>query len=164
MPYEAKDLDGSAMRKRIMVIGPSGSGKTTLCNAINGVEGRLRKTQDMIYGKYTVDVPGSYLEIPWMYKHLIAAAQNSASQVVILVDSTAKRDFYAPGFAEVFTVPITGVVTKCSEDDEKARKCEEQLKRIGVKPPWFYIDKEETVGIEKLKKYLLCLPLDGEKE
>ena len=35
-----------------MVIGAGKSGKTSLVNAINDYHGRLRKTQDMIFGKY----------------------------------------------------------------------------------------------------------------
>lgn len=145
-----------------MIMGPTGSGKTTLCHAFNEYHGPLRKTQDMIFGKYTIDVPGSYLDNPWMYKHLISAAQNNASQIVLLVDSTSMREVYSPGFAKVFTCPVTGVVTKCSRESRYAQKCEEQLKRIGVKEPWFYISsKDDKVGIENLKNYLFSLTLDG---
>lgn len=152
------------MKRRIMIMGPTGSGKTTLCHAFNGYEGPLRKTQDMIFGKYTIDVPGSYLDNPWMYKHLISAAQNNASQIVMLVDAAGMREVYSPGFAKVFTCPVTGVITKCGPEEEHARKCEEQLKKIGVKKPWFYISsKDDEVGIEKLKDYLFSLSLDGGK-
>lgn len=150
------------MRRRIMVIGPTGSGKTTLCHLIDDNPRPLRKTQDMIFGKYTIDVPGSYLDNPWMYQHLISAAQNNASQVLILVDATRGRETYAPGFAKVFTCPVTGVVTKCDRaSEEDVQKCVGQLKRVGVEEPWFFISKDEKVGIEKLKKYLFSLTLDG---
>lgn len=143
-------------------MGPTGSGKTTLCHAFNEEDRPLRKTQDMIFGKYTIDVPGSYLDSPWMYKHLISAAQNNASQIVMLVDATSKREVYSPGFAKVFTCPVTGVITKCSPEETHAKKCEEQLKKIGVNKPWFYISsKDDEVGIEKLKDYLFSLTLDG---
>ncbi|MDO4860977.1 MAG: EutP/PduV family microcompartment system protein, partial [Bacillota bacterium] len=39
------------MRRKIMVIGTGKSGKTSLVNALNGYDGPLRKTQDMIFGK-----------------------------------------------------------------------------------------------------------------
>ncbi len=73
-----------------MVIGPSSCGKTTLVNAINDYNGKLKRTQDMIYGKRTIDVPGSYIENGDKYKHIIAAAQD-ASHVLILMDRT-RRD------------------------------------------------------------------------
>lgn len=150
------------MRKRIMIMGPTGSGKTTLCRRFNGQDGSLRKTQDMIFGKYTIDVPGSYLDCPWMYKHLISAAQNNASQVVMLVDATNRQEVYSPGFAKAFACPVTGVVTKCSPEDSRAKKCEAQLKKTGVNEPWFYISSiDDEAGIEKLKDYLFSLALDG---
>jgi len=137
-----------------MIIGPTGSGKTTLANAINGYDGVLKKTQDMIFGRYTIDVPGSYLDNPWMYKYLISAAQNNASRILCLIDASADREVYAPGFAKVFTCPVTGVITKCSPEDKKAQKCVEQLKRIGVEEPWFFLrNKDDKAGLEKLKKY-----------
>lgn len=145
-----------------MVIGPTGSGKTTLCHKINGYDGPLRKTQDMIFGKYTIDVPGSYLDNPWMYKHLISAALNGASQIVLLVDAKSRREDYSHGFAKVFNCPVTGVITKCSPESECAPRCEEQLKKTGVKKPWFYINsQDDEVGMEKLKDYLFSLALDG---
>ena len=144
------------------MIGPTGSGTTTLCHAINECDGLPRKTQDMIFGKYTIDVPGSYLDNPWMYKHLISAAQNYASQIVMLVDAAGMKEVYSPGFAKVFNCPVTGVVTKCGKEGINIQKCEEQLKKIGVGKPWFYISShDDEVGIEELKNYLFSLALDG---
>lgn len=92
-------------KKRIMVIGPTNCGKTTLVNALNDYNGPLRKTQDIIYGKNTIDVPGSYVENTWMYKHLIATAQD-ASHILILVDQSKCVDVYSPGFAKAFKCPV----------------------------------------------------------
>lgn len=143
-------------------MGPTGSGKTTICHALDQKKGPLHKTQDMIFGKYTIDVPGSYLDNPWMYKHLISAAQNHASQIVLLVDATGSREVYSPGFAKVFNCPVTGVITKCAPDSPQAERCEEQLEKTGVKKPWFYISgKEDEVGIERLRKHLFRLAQDG---
>ena len=150
------------MKRRIMVIGATGSGKTTLCHAIDGYSGPLRKTQDMIFGKYTIDVPGSYLDNPWMYKHLIAVAQNHASQVVMLVDAASMREAYSPGFAKVFNCPATGIITKCGQEGACIQRGEAQLKKIGINKPWFYFNSNnDKAGIEKLKNYLFRLALDG---
>ncbi len=151
------------MKRRIMVIGPTGSGKTTLCHALDEVDKPLKKTQDMMFGEHTIDVPGSYLDNPWMYKHLIAAAQNCASQVVMLVSTSEKREFYPPGYANVFQCPVIGVIMKSDSDRENIQRCRDELLKAGVKLPLFYVaGKEDKVGIEKIRKYLFDRTLNGE--
>lgn len=49
-------------RKRILIIGPRGSGKSTLAKYINADPGPVRRVQDTIYAKATIDVPSAYLE------------------------------------------------------------------------------------------------------
>lgn len=142
------------MRRKIMVIGAGKSGKTSLVNELNGYDGPLRKTQDMMFGKYTIDVPGSYLENPWMYKHLISAAQNNACHILILVDQSNVTEFYSPGFARVFRCPVTGVITKADLHKENEPICRKQLKAIGVEPPYFPVSLTERTGIEELKDHL----------
>ncbi|MGH4120553.1 EutP/PduV family microcompartment system protein [Clostridium sp.] len=141
-------------KKRVMVIGPTHCGKTTLVNMLNDYHGPLRKTQDMIYGKNTIDVPGSYIENPWMYKHLIAAAQD-ASLVLILVDQSKYNNIYSPGFAKVFRCPVVGVITKIDLMPENQELCLKQLKHIGVSEPYYNISVSSGVGIADLKHYLL---------
>lgn len=140
-------------KKRIMVIGPTGCGKTSLVNALNDYDGPLRKTQNMIYGKNTIDVPGSYLENTWMYKHIIAAAQD-ASHVLILVDQSRCVDVYSPGFAKAFRVPVIGVITKSDLMVENEDLCINQLKKIGVSEPYFKISIPSGKNISALKDYL----------
>lgn len=140
-------------RKRIMVIGPSRCGKTTLVNALNDYDGPLRRTPDLIYGKNTIDVPGSYLENTWMYKHIIAAAQD-ASHVLVLVDQSNCIEAYSHGFAKSFRCPVIGVITKCDLMPENEEKCARQLKNIGVSEPYFHISLPIGTGIDALKKYL----------
>lgn len=141
-------------KKRVMVIGPTHCGKTTLVNMLNDYDGPLRKTQDMIYGKNTIDVPGSYIENPWMYKHLIAAAQD-ASLVLILVDQSKYSNIYSPGFAKAFRCPVIGVITKIDLKPENQELCLRQLKHIGVSEPYYNISVSSGVGIADLKQYLL---------
>lgn len=140
-------------KKRIMVIGPSRCGKTTLVNAINDYNGRLKRTQDMIYGKNTIDVPGSYIENGDKYKHIIAAAQD-ASHLLILVDRTRRDNLYSPGFAKLFKCPVIGVITKCDLMPENEENCIQQLKMIGVTEPYFHISFKDQTSIEVLKMYL----------
>ncbi|MEW8994980.1 EutP/PduV family microcompartment system protein [Clostridium sp.] len=140
-------------KKRIMVIGPSRCGKTTLVNALNDYDGPLKRTPDLIYGKNTIDVPSAYLENSWMYKHIIAAAQD-ASHVLILVDQSNCNEIYSHGFAKSFRCPVIGVITKCDLIPENEEKCLRQLKNIGVSEPYFNISFPMGTGIDALKKYL----------
>ncbi|WML34104.1 EutP/PduV family microcompartment system protein [Clostridium sp. OS1-26] len=140
-------------KKRIMVIGPSRCGKTTLVNALNDYDGPLRRTPDLIYGKNTIDVPGSYLENTWMYKHIIAASQD-ASHVLILIDQSNCTEIYSYGFAKSFRCPVIGVITKCDLMPENEEKSLRQLKNIGVTEPYFHISFKVGTGIDALKKYL----------
>lgn len=140
-------------KKRIMVIGPTRCGKTTLINILNDYDGPLRKTQDIIYGKNTIDVPGSYIENPWMYKHLIAAAQD-ASHVLILVDQSRCDNVYSPGFAKAFRCPVIGVITKIDLMAENEDFSLRQLAHIGVSEPYYKISVPNGIGIVALKEYL----------
>lgn len=136
-----------------MVIGPTNCGKTTLVNALNDYEGLVRKTQDVIYGKNTMDVPGAYVENGRMYKHLIAASQD-ASHVLLLVDQSRCADVYSPGFAKVFRCPVIGVINKTDLMAENEELCIRQLKQIGVAEPYYKISSLYGTGICALKKYL----------
>lgn len=140
-------------KKRVMVIGPSKCGKTTLVNYLNDYKGPLKRTADVIYGKNTIDVPGSYLENSWMYKHIIALAQD-ASCVLILVDQSNCTKVYSHGFAKSFRCPVIGIITKCDLMPENEEKCLKQLRNIGVPEPYFNISFLMGIGIDALKKYL----------
>jgi Ethanolamine utilization protein len=142
------------MRKtRIMIVGPRNCGKTALANAINNYEGPLKKTQDMIYGAKTIDVPASYIENAWMYKHVIAAAQN-ASHVLIMVDQSRYVEVYSPGFAKIFRCQVIGVVSKCDLNPENEELCIKQLKRTGCPEPYFKVSIPNRTGFEPLQRYL----------
>lgn len=141
-------------KKRIMVIGPSRCGKTTIVNYLNGYNGPLRRTADVIYGENTMDIPSSYIENSWMYKHIIALAQD-ASKILILLDGSNCTQVYSEGFAKLFSKPVIGVITKLDLNSKNKEKCIKQLKRIGVNEPYFLIEKNDEVGIKMLKEYLL---------
>lgn len=140
-------------KKRIMVIGPTNCGKTTLVNALNDEERPIRKTQNIIYGKNTIDVPGSYIENTWMYKYLISAVQD-ASHVLILVNQSNCVEVYPPGFAKVFRCPVIDVITKVDLMPENESLCIRQLKQIGVTEPYYNISIPFGKGICALKELL----------
>jgi len=138
-----------------MVIGPTKCGKTTLVNALNDYDGPLRKTQEIIYGQNTIDVPGSYIENPWMYKHIIAASQD-ASHVLILVDQSRCDNVYSPGFAKAFRCPVIGVITKIDLISENEDLCLRQLTQIGICSPYYKISVPSGIGMDELKEHLFA--------
>ncbi len=140
-------------KKRIMIIGPSRSGKTTLANRLNEYEGPLRRTQDVIYGKKTIDIPSSYIENAGMYKHIISISQD-ASHVLLLVDSSKQHQVYSPCFAKSFQCPVIGVITKMDLMLENEALSLKQLKATGVGEPYYRISALKGIGMEALKEYL----------
>ena len=97
--------DENMRKKRIMIIGAGKSGKTTLIRAIEEDGRPVKRTPHMVYGTKTIDVPGPYLESPWMYKHIIAAAQD-ASCILMLADLTGEREVYSPRLCK--SIPGSG--------------------------------------------------------
>ena len=140
------------MKKRVMIVGPTQAGKSTLANYLNDTSSPLRKTQDVIYGKNTIDTPGSYIENPSMYKYLIATAQ-TASHVLLLLDSSRTDSVYPPGFAKTFTCPVIGVITKTDLKPETSI-CISQMQSMGVSEPYFWISLKDNTGVEELKQCL----------
>ncbi|MEG0392825.1 MAG: EutP/PduV family microcompartment system protein [Anaerovoracaceae bacterium] len=142
------------MIKKVMIIGPGNSGKTSLFNFLEDKQEAPRRRQDAIFGKKTIDVPGSYVEIPWMYKNVITLSQNYAWAVLVLVNQEQEEEVYSPGFAKVFHGKVIGVVTKCDSKPENREKAKEQLRKIGVAEPYFFISNKTGEGREDLKRYL----------
>jgi ethanolamine utilization protein EutP len=141
-----------------MIIGPGQSGKSSISNVLNESDRPLKKTQDVIYGKNTIDTPGAYIENASMYKYLIATAQ-TASCVLILVDQSRPVEVYPPRFAKTFTCPVLGVITKMDLVPGNEDWSRRQLQKIGVYEPYFLISLLDNTGVKELKDYLF-----GKKE
>lgn len=143
-----------------MLIGARKSGKTTLSDWINGTKGAVNRAANIRYDKWTIDIPGAYLECPWMHCHLISAAQD-AFCVLMLVDQSYPKEVYPPGFAKSFRMPVLGVITKSDQHMERRGLSTQQLKRAGIAPPYYCVTKEEENFLE-LKKVIMQLVKRGE--
>lgn len=106
------------IKKRIMIVGPGRSGKSTLANIFNDVNRPARRTQDVIYGKYTIDTPSVYLEMPFNYKYLVATSQE-ANVLVCVIDPLTGTTTYPPLFATSFNCIPVGVISKADLANEK---------------------------------------------
>lgn len=131
-----------------MFVGPGKSGKTTLISLLERDGVTIRRLPNMVYRTNTLDTPGSYLESPWMHKHLIAAAQD-ASCVVMVADAAAKKRAYPPGFAKVFRVPVVGVVTRCDLPDADPKDAKKQLLEAGVLPPIYCVSTKDATAMQE---------------
>lgn len=140
-------------KKRVMVIGSAGCGKSSLIQFLEGRYAPLRKAPEPIYGEKTIDCPGGYVENTYMYKHLIAIAQD-ASHVVLVIDASKQMDVYSPGFAQVLGKPTVGVITKLDLAPENEMICRERLRRAGVQGPVFCLNASEGTGVQAIKGYL----------
>lgn len=120
------------IKKRMMIVGGGSSGKSTLANVINRANRRIVKTQDTIYGRYTIDTPSVYLEIPYNYRFLVATAQEAAI-LVCVVDPTRSRKVFPPRFVDSFNCLSIGVITKADIATPKQMEyARNQLDEIGV--------------------------------
>ena len=132
-----------------MILGSRESGKTLLANHLNGVSAPPKRTPHMVYGKNTLDVPGSYVESNDMHKHLIAAQQD-AYCMLMLCDPMAHKRCYPPGFSKVFRIPVLGVITKVDLDQAEIEKCHAELEAAGVQKPSYEISVRTGQGMDAL--------------
>ncbi|MFD1317467.1 EutP/PduV family microcompartment system protein [Loigolactobacillus zhaoyuanensis] len=98
------------MKQKIMIIGARNSGKTALVHFLDQQDPTTKMSACMVYGKRTLNVPGAYLECPWMHQHIIAAQQD-AKCILMLSSIDHNRRFYPPNFAKVFRLPVFGILT-----------------------------------------------------
>lgn len=136
-----------------MIVGPRNCGKTSLANRLNRYTGPLRKTQDTIYGKYTIDVPSAFLENTDMYKHLIALSQD-AWCALIMVNQERIEHVYSHAFANALLCPSFGVIGKSDLAPENEAVCVKQLQTAGAREPYFRVNLLAENGTDELEEFL----------
>jgi len=135
------------MKKHLMIIGSDNSGKSSVANWLNETNRPLKKTQDAIYGKYTIDVPAAYLENDWMYRYLFSISQ-TAGRLLCMADGKRLMNLYPPHFVKAFNCPAIGLI-KLPETEAEKQIAIDYLKVAGV-DEWYVFDLEdEKLGTMK---------------
>ncbi|OJG91759.1 hypothetical protein RV15_GL000426 [Enterococcus silesiacus] len=123
-----------------------------IAEAIEQPERPIRKVANIMYTNDTILVPSSYLESPWMHKHIISM-QQKASKVLFLVPYPNRKRSYPPNFAHVFQVPVIGVVIseieKTTLAEQRAEK--RQLEEIGCSKEQFFLHLD---NIDEIKDFV----------
>ncbi|MFD2308423.1 EutP/PduV family microcompartment system protein [Enterococcus termitis] len=146
------------MNKRLLIVGPIGSGSQRIAQAVEQTEQPIRKVASLHYTKKTIIVPGPYLESPWMHKHIIAL-QQEASQAVFLLPIKRMKKSYPPNFAQVFRIPVLGIITYEPNDysEEKYRRAQKTLREIGIKTYQFQVDLTDENALHTLTETITTI-------
>lgn len=137
------------MRKKILIIGPNHSGKAKLAHYLNEEEGSIKKRGSIVYGKYTISVPSSYLESPDMRKHIISL-RTQAHLVLMLYPLMQKKKVYPPNFAKVFNVSVMGVLTfnEESPSSSQLQQIDKMFEEIKIMTPYEQLNLSCETSIE----------------
>jgi ethanolamine utilization protein EutP len=141
------------MKPKVMIIGGIGAGKSSLIARMIGSSEEVRKTQTIIYDNCTIDTPGEYIENPFMYKNIIAVAEE-ASYIIFVQELNQMRCIYPPGLARSFNRKTVGVVTKADGDLTNLESVLRNFREIGIDEPYFITSAKTGQGLKELKDYL----------
>lgn len=152
------------MKKRIMVIGPRNSGKSQLVSYLEKRE-ISSFPGNIVYYERTIHVPSSYVECPWMYKHIIAA-QQTAYLAVMMLGTGKKKNTYPPHCVSSLLIPVFGVVS-CDRAEqgnfEAVQACQKELKEAGVTRR-FIVDFSNESSLMPLMKAIKMLDKESQNE
>lgn len=140
-------------KPKVMLIGGISAGKSSLVARLIDSSEEVRKTQTLTYNSCTIDTPGEYIENPFMYKNIIAAAFE-ADYILFIQDLNQIRCVYPPGIARSFNKPTLGVVTKADGDLEYLPQVLLNFKEMGLEEPFFITSSKTGQGIAELKSFL----------
>lgn len=148
-----QDNKNMMMKPKVMIIGGIGTGKSSLIARMIGSGEEVRKTQAITYDNCTIDTPGEYIENPFMYKNIIAIAEE-AGYIIFVQDLNQMRSMYPPGLARSFNRKTVGVVTKADGDLTNLGSVLQNFKEIGIDEPYFITSAKTGQGVKELKDYL----------
>lgn len=137
---------------RFLLIGVSGTGKTEFCRAMAGLSKRQASgpTQMIVFLGDYIDTPGVYLEQPRFYPALITC-QQQADAVVLMAASDQEGQPFPDGFAQMFSKPVFGVITKADLAAGNPDQAKAMLRRAGVSEPYSFVSALEKDGLKEWK-------------
>ncbi|OJG26965.1 hypothetical protein RU98_GL003056 [Enterococcus caccae] len=129
-----------------MIIGPNQQQNQMVAQAIEQSSQPIRKVASILFTNETIVVPSSYLESPWMHKHIISL-QQKASKVIFLIPIPSIKKSYPPKFAQVFRVPVIGVALYEAKENKRMEQqmATKIMEEIGCTKQQFFLHftKEE---------------------
>lgn len=139
------------MKKRVLIIGPKNSGTRVIAQGIEQSQTPIKKVANVLYTDKTIIVPNTYLESPWMHKHIIAL-QQSASYALFLVPVQCKKMSYPPNFSKVFRVPVMGIITSVGDDFSKKEQQHARtvIEKIGLSSNWCQLNLETEFDLKDM--------------
>ncbi|MGX6970024.1 EutP/PduV family microcompartment system protein [Vagococcus bubulae] len=139
------------MKKRVLIIGPKQSGKREIAQYIEQSQTGIKKVANVLYTEKTMIVPDTYLESPWMHKHIIAL-QQTACCALFLVPIQCSKVSYPPNFSKVFRVPVLGIITNRGEvyTEKEQKQAVNVIDKIGLSKNWNQVDLEKESDLEYL--------------
>ena len=129
------------MKQRILIIGPKPEHIQLLAQEIEQAKPPLRKVASIVFKEKTILVPSTYLESPWMHKHIISL-QQKASKVIFLMPIPSRKKSYPPNFAYVFRVPVIGVGIYQTKDKRliESPTSQQIFQEVGCQKKSYFLD------------------------
>ena len=135
-----------------MVVGPVGSGKSTLLKALELIQGKVQKTQNIRYTPQAIDTPGEMIQIPYLYNSFIL--NSSRAKAVFILANARKYNRMPPKIALALKSPAYGIVSQIDNADaDGIRRAESVLLSVGLKKN-FHVSSVTGEGLEELKTFL----------
>lgn len=140
------------MRRKWLIAGSEGVGKSSLANYIEGEERQLKNTPDFLYREKTIEVPSSFIDLPYLNNVVIMVGQNQAIVNVFIIDD--KQNHFPPHFAKSFTRPSITIINKIDLYDENKLRNLRQVAKDIDSDKIFEISLKTGQGLDELEKYI----------
>ncbi|MPM84628.1 Propanediol utilization protein PduV [bioreactor metagenome] len=120
---------------------------------MNGIAIDYKKTQAIEVINTTIDTPGEYLENRNFYKALVVTAVES-DVILFLQAANDEKYRYSPGNAQMFAVPVIGVITKIDLSTQKQIDNAVELLQLAGVEKIFFTSAITGDGVKELMDYL----------
>ncbi|MFD1902182.1 EutP/PduV family microcompartment system protein [Enterococcus termitis] len=145
------------MNKRLLIVGPIGSGSQRIAQAVEQTEQPIRKVASLHYTKKTIIVP-YLLRKPLDAQAYYRVTTRSKPSSLSFADKTYEKS-YPPNFAQVFRIPVLGIITYEPNDysEEKYRRAQKTLREIGIKTYQFQVDLTDENALHTLTETITTI-------